>query len=164
MYRYDFIKKKKVTHKISSRQAFDLLLFLILHNGFFKIFIFCLWFIFPFFLPIYGKERTSFSMFHQKSRGVSLILFSDWVPKKESVEKPNYAGYGHGASILDYTMTCIHLKGTFLMGVIKRAHSSTIDVRGVGAGGLKHFWFMSFQGTRDMLYYTLFLEINAPGN
>ena len=44
-------------------------------------------------------------MFHQKSRGVSLILFSDGVPEMESVEKPNYARYGHGAaSILDYTI------------------------------------------------------------
>ena len=44
-------------------------------------------------------------MFHQKSRGVSLILFSDGVPEMESVEKPNYARYGHGASILDYTIS-----------------------------------------------------------
>ena len=43
-------------------------------------------------------------MFHQKSRGVSLILFSDGVPEMESVKKPNYARYGHGASILDYTI------------------------------------------------------------
>ena len=50
------------------------------------------------------KKGPVFSMFHQKSRGVSLILFSDGVPEMESVEKPNYARHGHGASILDYTM------------------------------------------------------------
>ena len=54
-------------------------------------------------MPIYGKKGPVFSMFHQKSRGVSLILFSDGVPEMESVEKPNYARHGHGASILDHT-------------------------------------------------------------
>ena len=47
------------------------------------------------------KKGPVFSMFHQKSRGVSLILFSDGVPEMESVEKPNYARHGHGASILN---------------------------------------------------------------
>ena len=56
-------------------------------------------------MPIYGKKGPVFSMFHQKSRGVSLILFSDGVPEMESVEKPNYARHGHGASILDHTMS-----------------------------------------------------------
>ena len=51
------------------------------------------------------KKGPVFSMFHQKSRGVSLILFSDGVPEIESVEKPNYARHGHGASILDYTIS-----------------------------------------------------------
>ena len=60
-------------------------------------------------MPIYGKKGPVFSMFHQKSRGVSLILFSDGVPEMESVEKPNYARHGHGASILDHTINVILL-------------------------------------------------------
>ena len=62
---------------------------------------------FPFLCPYMVIKGPVFSMFHQKSRGVSLILFSDGVPEMESVEKPNYARHGHGASILDHTIKSI---------------------------------------------------------
>ena len=59
-------------------------------------------------------------MFHQKSRGVSLILFSDGVPEMESVEKPNYARHGHGASILDYTIGDRLYDTTWSTGILHR--------------------------------------------
>ena len=71
-------------------------------------------------MPIYGKKGPVFSMFHQKSRGVSLILFSDGVPEMESVEKPNYARHGHGASILDYTI--------YIVFVLYTTHKITLEL------------------------------------
>ena len=48
-------------------------------------------------------------MFHPKSPGVSLILFSYMLSEMKSVEKPYSPKYGHGGLDFDHTISVISL-------------------------------------------------------
>ena len=61
-----------------------------------------------------------FSMFHPKTPGVSLILFSYMLSEMKSVEKPYSPKYGHGGLDFDHT--------TNIPGHSKYFHSKISDV------------------------------------
>ena len=50
-------------------------------------------------------------MFHPKSPGVSLVLFSYMLSDMKSVEKPYSPKYGHGGPIFDHTIYTWYRKG-----------------------------------------------------